>query len=55
MYNEDDGSITGNFFEGAGYYRVRINKVTYYLVTTKETKKEKFNTHDDQSPIYFGG
>lgn len=28
-------------FEGAGDYRVRINRVTYYLVTTKETEKKK--------------
>lgn len=27
------------FFEGAGYYRVRMNKVTDYLATTKEKIK----------------
>ena len=41
MYNEDDdGRSQSTFFEGAGYYRVRIvNKVTYYLAITKEIKK----------------
>lgn len=42
-------------FEGAGYYRVRINKVTYYLVTTKETRKIIKTRTTIKSPIYFGG
>jgi len=38
-------------FKGAGYYRVRINKVIYYLATTKETRK----THDDQKSNLLRG
>jgi hypothetical protein len=48
MYNEDEGRSQS---EGAGYYRVRINKVTYYLGLSPQRKSKKQKENQRRTTI----